>query len=184
MGCQGRFLPFQNHPVWHRGKLGSKPTIRPRRHPLQFERQTLPIAWLVAITKERMLVVSRRFAGFVLVVAILGLGGCNTTTGPCQRLFAWCQRDVRSEPKYYALHDPFPDETAGPDTATRPRAFEEPRSDTRRDFDLRLLLSMSGSPQSPRMSSRPLHGSPLVSPISPAVPIQAISPAMQTTYYR
>jgi hypothetical protein len=87
-------------------------------------------------------------------------------------MFAGCTRDVRTESKLYTLHDPFPDEIAGPDTASRPRAFEEPRSDTRRNFDLRLLLSMSGQPQPATMASRPLHGSPLVSPIEPAVPLR------------
>jgi hypothetical protein len=30
---------------------------------------------------------------------------------------------------------------------------------------------MSGQPQTPTMAARPLHGSPLVSPIEPAVPL-------------
>lgn len=132
---------------------------------LQSVRQALPI------TEERMLLVPLRFTGSVLTVLLLCATGC-TATGPCQRMHAWCRRDLRTESKYYSLHDPFPDEVAGPDTATRPRTFEEPRSDTRRDFDLRLLLSMSGQPQSPTMASRPLHGSPLVSPIAPATPLR------------
>lgn len=115
--------------------------------------------------------VNRRFAGWVLALTFVGMAGC-TTTSPCQRMFAGCRRNLGLESKTYTLHDPFPDELAGPDTATRPRAFEEPRSDTRRDFDLRLLFSMSGQPLTPTMASRPLHGSPLVSPIEPAVPLR------------
>lgn len=118
--------------------------------------------------------VIRSELGLACAAAILCLVGCN---GPQQRFFAWCQRDLRTEARTYEFHDPYPDEVAGPDTDTRPRTFQEPRSDTRKDFDLRLLLSMSGGSNGPILSRRPFNGArsyngALVSPISPAVPMQ------------
>jgi hypothetical protein len=102
--------------------------------------------------------------------AVLCLAGCN---GPQQRFYAWCQRDLRTEARTYEFHDPFPDELAGPQTEVRPRQFEEPRSDTRKDYDLRLLESMAGGGVF-GLSNR-FSTTPVVSPIAPAVPIQ---PAM------
>lgn len=106
------------------------------------------------------------------VAGILCLGGCQSVRVP--QFFNLCQRDLRAESRLYEFHDPFPNETAGPDTVTRPLAFVEPRSDTRRDFDLRMLLSMSRGTGGALMSSRPFPANPLVSPIAPAVPIQPI----------
>ena len=113
-----------------------------------------------------MLVVIRGDFRWVLVWAMACLAGCN---GPQQRFMAWCNRDLRTEARTYDFHDPYPDEQAAPDTETRPLAYVEPRTETRQDYDLRLLLSMGGG--NPPLVSRPSRG-PVVSPISPAVPIQ------------
>lgn len=114
-----------------------------------------------------MLVVNRGKIRWACVGAMLCLAGCN---GPQQRFMAWRHRDLRTEARTYDFHDPFPDEHAGPETVTRPLSFEDPRTETRQDYDLRLLLSMGGG-NSPLVSRRPTRG-PLVSPVSPAVPIQ------------
>ena len=103
-------------------------------------------------------------------IGLCGLCGC-TTTGPCQRLFAWCQRDVRNEARLYDLHDPYPDCIAGPDTVTRPRDFVDPRTDSRRDYDLRLLLSMVGGPVPAGLATRAGQAGPYNSPISPALSV-------------
>jgi hypothetical protein len=46
------------------------------------------------------------------------------------------------EKRSYSIHDPFPDEVLGPDTMTRPRGFNEPRSETRQALESRALLGL------------------------------------------
>lgn len=54
--------------------------------------------------------------------------------------FLNCQaRPPGIESKSWDLHDPFPDESIGPDTDTRPRQFTTPRSTERVKSDLRLM---------------------------------------------
>ena len=118
-----------------------------------------------------MLRVDRRSFGLACGLAALCLQGCTSVRVP--QFFNLCQRDLKTESRLYEFHDPFPDEAAGPDTVTRPLAFDAPRSDTRRDFDLRMLLSMSRGTDGTLESSRPFPAHPLVSPIAPAVPIQS-----------
>jgi hypothetical protein len=120
-----------------------------------------------------MLAVTRVRAIWVCAAAAVCLGGCN---GPSQRFYAWNQRDLRTEARTYEFHDPYPDGWAGPDTEARPRSFEEPRSDTRQDYDLRLLESMAGGGGLLGFSRRSAS-LPTVSPIAPAVPIQSVSTA-------
>jgi hypothetical protein len=72
-----------------------------------------------------------------LAPLMIGLGGC---IGPAETQHLSCiPRRPDIEARSYDWHDPFPDENSGPDTATRPRAFVEPRSDTRKLFDLRFF---------------------------------------------
>jgi hypothetical protein len=75
-----------------------------------------------------------------LMLVVVGSGaGCQETR------FLSCQtRDPRVEARSYDLHDPFPDEEMGPKTYSRPRTFQEPRSDTRKTFDLRNLQASRG----------------------------------------
>jgi hypothetical protein len=80
---------------------------------------------------------SRRELG---VVIVLGMAGC---IGPRETQYLSCiPRRPDVEARSYDYHDPFPDENAGPETVTRPRSFVEPRSDTRKTFDLRFLQAM------------------------------------------
>ena len=73
--------------------------------------------------------------GAILLGLIL-TGGCQET-----RYLSCIPRPPAVEAKSYDLHDPYPDETIGPKTGTRPRDFEIPRSDTRKTYDLRNLQS-------------------------------------------
>lgn len=113
----------------------------------------------------------RRRFGLACGLAALCLQGCTSVRVP--QFLGLCRRDLRTESRLYEFHDPFPNESAGPDTVTRPLAFDAPRSDTRRDFDLRLLLSMAPGAPGSALAARPTPRGPLVSPIAPAVPIQA-----------
>lgn len=68
---------------------------------------------------------------------MIAVGGC---VGPAETQFlSVTPRRPDIEARSYDWHDPFPDENSGPDTATRPRSFVEPRSDTRKLFDLRFF---------------------------------------------
>lgn len=118
---------------------------------------------------------------------IVGFAGC---VGPEEtRYLSYFQRAPDVESRSYDWHDPFPDEMVGPDTATRPRTFLEPRSDTRKNFDLRFLQAMhptAGKTQFaavPRGPARPgPNGTPIpTSPVAqypfPATPVrQAYAP--------
>jgi hypothetical protein len=79
-----------------------------------------------------------------LLLLLLLMTGCGT---PETRFLTWVPRAPAVEAQSYNLHDPFPDEDAGPKTFTRPRAFLEPRSDTRKNLDLRFLKAAYGFPQ-------------------------------------
>lgn len=73
-------------------------------------------------------------------VGLLLLGGC---VGPRETQFLRCApRSLNVEARSYEYHDPFADEAAGPSTFTRPRTFSEPRSDTRKQFELRNLQAL------------------------------------------
>lgn len=77
-----------------------------------------------------------RWTGMLLATMMAG-GGC---VGPAETQFLSCvPRRPDIEARSYDWHDPFPEESIGPDTATRPRSFVEPRSDTRKLFDLRFF---------------------------------------------
>lgn len=76
--------------------------------------------------------------GWSLVV--LGALGC--IGAPETRFLSCMPRPPEVERRSYDYHDPFADEKAGPATQSRPRAFQEPRSDTRKTFDLRFLQAL------------------------------------------
>lgn len=79
-----------------------------------------------------------------LLMLVIASGCCGTQE---TRFLSWIPRPPDIEARSYNIHDPFPDETAGPNTFTRPRTFIEPRTDTRKDFDLRFLKAANGFPQ-------------------------------------
>lgn len=80
----------------------------------------------------------RGWLALILMLAGSSLG-CQET-----RFLSCGTRDPRVESRSYDLHDPFPDESLGPETFTRPRAFQEPRTDERKTFDLRNLQASRG----------------------------------------
>ena len=83
-----------------------------------------------------------RLKSLMLLLLLAGCCGTQET-----RLLRCMPRNPAVEAQSYNLHDPFPDEEAGPNTFTRPRAFMEPRSDTRKNLDLRYLKAAYGFPQ-------------------------------------
>lgn len=89
-----------------------------------------------------------------------GIGGC---VGPEETQFlSLYERNPTVEARSYDWHDPFPDERVGPDTATRPLAFNEPRSDTRKNLDLRFLQAMHPSAGQPHYAGLPAVQGPAV----------------------
>ena len=83
--------------------------------------------------------------GTVLLLLLTAAAGCCGTQET--RFLSCLPRNPTVEAQSYNLHDPFPDEHAGPNTFTRPRAFIEPRTDTRKNLDLRYLKAAYGFPQ-------------------------------------
>jgi hypothetical protein len=75
----------------------------------------------------------------LMLILAGGLAGCQET-----RFLSCRTRDPRVESRSYDLHDPFADEEMGPETYSRPRDFQLPRSDTRKTFDLRNLQASRG----------------------------------------
>ena len=91
----------------------------------------------------------RRLLLLMLVVAGSSLG-CQET-----RFLSCRPRDARVEAKTYELlHDPFPDESLGPDTFSRPRDFQDPRKDEFKDFDLRNRRA-AGAALNPAVAVQP-----------------------------
>ena len=93
----------------------------------------------------------------------LALAGC---VGPRETQYLSCiPRPPQVEARSYDYHDPFPDENAGPETVTRPRSFVEPRTDTRKNYDLRFLQAAhptAGRTQFAHGPVWPGYGSPSV----------------------
>ncbi len=58
------------------------------------------------------------------------------------RLLTCNMRDLNVEARSYDSHDPFADESSGPETFSRPRTFVEPRSDSRKALNMRQLSAM------------------------------------------
>jgi len=111
---------------------------------------------------------------WMLVVA------CSGCIGPYETRYLSCiPRRPDVEARSYDWHDPFPDERIGPETASRPRAFQEPRSDTRKNFDLRFLQAMhptagtqlAPGPMWPGYGNPGLAGTPFPPPSSAPGPV-------------
>lgn len=100
----------------------------------------------------------------LILVAAAGSLGCQET-----RFLSCRPRDSSVESRSYDVHDPFPDEDIGPDTFTRPRTFQVPRSDTRKSFDLRNLQASQGVSAPVQAYWDPLGTNPAA-----AVPVQPI----------
>ena len=83
----------------------------------------------------------KRWIGLLVILVLAGCGTAET------RYLTLIPRPPAVEAQSYNLHDPFPDEDAGPYTGTRPRQFMNPYSDTRKDLDLRFLKAAYGLPQ-------------------------------------
>jgi len=100
----------------------------------------------------------RSIIGGVLLAGLLA--GC---AGAPPTRFLICQaRPSAIESKSWDLHDPFPDESLGPDTITRPREFMVPRSDEQKSTEIRQLQvsQMEKMGRNPVMVGRsPLWGS-------------------------
>lgn len=79
----------------------------------------------------------RFVAIFLMWSACLLLTGCLT---PQNTRFPepW-PRDLRSEALSYRFHDPFPDESIGPGTASRPPSYQKQRDPARRAEENRIL---------------------------------------------
>jgi hypothetical protein len=126
-----------------------------------------------------------RWTGTLLALMMAG-GGC---IGPAETQFLSCYpRRPDVEARSYDWHDPFPEERIGPDTATRPRSFVEPRSDSRKQFDLRFFEAHHPSasraslvrnrPLPPWNGQAPVVASPLPSYPYPTHPHAAAPPVL------
>jgi hypothetical protein len=114
----------------------------------------------------------------IAIIGLLGLCGC---VGPWEtRYLTWWQRPVAVEARSWDSHDPFPDKYAGPDTYNRPRAFMEPRSDTRKNVDLFFLQAMHPTAGQPHLAGVPVVRGPAV-PGPGGVPIATGPPPAWTT---
>ena len=85
------------------------------------------------------------------------LGGLLLTTGclspKTTRLPSVVPGYPQVEKRAFERHDPFPDQSAGPETHNRPLGFETQRSVPRRDMEERILqrLRPKFAPPIPRM---------------------------------
>ncbi len=71
-----------------------------------------------------------------LAAMVTLLGGClstYTTRMPSLNLFNHQNPEI--EKRSYEIHDPYPDESIGPETITRPRAFNIQRTEERKTFE-------------------------------------------------
>jgi hypothetical protein len=111
---------------------------------------------------------------------LLCAGGCGL---PETRFLSWYPRHPGEEARSYSVHDPFPDESAGPDTATRPRSFVEPRSETSRNQHLAQLEMRRQAALSRGMATAPpgvvvpagaVQGQPAWQQVPPPVAVQPI----------
>ena len=102
--------------------------------------------------------------GWLLIVLVLA--GCQNTQET--RFLTWFPRPAAQESRSYELHDPFPDESIGPNTFTRPRTFIQPRTEQRKTNDLRFLQAAREFAQRTQAYWDPLDPSGTVStPVQP-----------------
>jgi hypothetical protein len=93
----------------------------------------------------------------ILIVLVAVSSGCVNPMNTSLPTFQ--PTPPRVEAARYRLHDPFADEDLGPDTATRPRAFQEQRAEPRRTLEGRSLLGVD-----------PFYNVPTDPPLSSAYP--------------
>ena len=72
-----------------------------------------------------------------LLAGLLLAGGCHSSPIQLPKLRA---RHPAVEKAAYRLHDPFPDDTLGPETQIRPRGFDLQRTEPRRAAEVEALL--------------------------------------------
>lgn len=110
------------------------------------------------------------------IAGILACAGCISPRDT--QFLSWYARPVNVEARAFEYHDPFPDESAGPDTATRPHAYREPRSDTRKELELRVLQAYhptSGGTQFAR-GPQPLWRLPVANATPAYAPTSVLPP--------
>ncbi|RMG36843.1 MAG: hypothetical protein D6725_09960 [Planctomycetota bacterium] len=96
---------------------------------------------------------SRR-GGWLAAVALAGLAaGCYA---PHIEIPHAPPKPVDVERRAFLQHDPFTDSWLGPDTETRPREYDRPRTPTRRDLEVRELYA---KPPGRERSAPPQSGS-------------------------
>lgn len=123
-----------------------------------------------------------RWLSRAVTIGLLSAGGCGL---PETRYLSWYPRPAGQEVRSYNLHDPFPNEDAGPETATRPRQFTDPRNETRRNQQVaqvemqRQAMLARGQPGLPRgtISASALPAGAVVVPTN-ATPTQFEMPVV------
>ncbi|MBW3539998.1 MAG: hypothetical protein KY476_07005 [Planctomycetes bacterium] len=95
---------------------------------------------------------SRLFRPWRLALAVLCAGGCITPWNT--RLPTFAPSDPAVERRLYQVHDPFPDQELGPETMTRPRAYEEERPQPRQIQEGRTFrdLAVPAGPSLPPLA--------------------------------
>ena len=92
--------------------------------------------------------------GLTLLLVLAGCIGSRETRLPTCNI-----PRLTEEANSYNVHDPFPDEDAGPSMFSRPRVFMQPRTDVRKNDQQRYLRSAFGMPQQQYSSWNPAIGS-------------------------
>jgi hypothetical protein len=95
---------------------------------------------------------SRVRRGLFVLAGIVSIGGCLNPSST--RMPRFETGSPRAEKVGLQQHDPFPSSTAGPDTFSRPRGFNQQRTEIRRIREAELLRGMNreqnlSSPQVP-----------------------------------
>lgn len=92
-------------------------------------------------------------ARWLLPGAVLVCGCLNPFT---TKLPSVHPRHPEAEKKSYQLHDPYPSEELGPETLSRPRGFDVPRSEQRRALESQMLPQTppNETPATPRHPRR------------------------------
>jgi hypothetical protein len=102
-----------------------------------------------------------RSIGTLLILLLTGCTAATTRLPTCRA------QPADSEVKSYTMHDPFPDEDAGPNTGTRPRVFQKPRTDSTKDYAARNLKAAYGYPQKMYSWGSPMPVSSNQYPVQP-----------------
>lgn len=94
---------------------------------------------------------------FAVAALVLPAAGCLSL--PDLTLPGFAPRHPRVERRAYETYDPFADTETGPDTLSRPRGFETPRTGTRRAAEQRARQQMIPVPQYQPSPYEPQPGS-------------------------